>query len=159
MKQTSESTGAMVIRPSMKLVRAGYWVVFFVFFASVLAYTNWGTGRIGAWILAVPALLFLWPVSCHMTRRFTHLTLDGGSLRFESGILTKSKRVIPISKVQDVRVVQRLAQRVLSTGDISIESAGETSLLTIQNVDNPDRVTDAIMKAAHLESGVRPDRA
>ncbi len=56
-------------------------------------------------------------------------------------------------------MVQRLAQRVLSTGDISIESAGETSLLTIQNVDNPDRVTDAIMKAAHLESGVRPDRA
>jgi uncharacterized membrane protein YdbT with pleckstrin-like domain len=118
----------------------------------VLAYTNWGADRVGPWILIFPSLLFLWPADRHLRSRFTVMTLGGGKLRYETGILTRSKRVIQLSKIQDVRVVQRLWQRMLGTGDLSIETAGETSLLTMPNVDRPDAVTDMLLHAAKLDS-------
>jgi hypothetical protein len=44
-------------------------------------------------------------------------------------------------------------QRLLSVGDISIETAGETSRLTIQNVDNPQQMADDIMNLSHHGAG------
>jgi uncharacterized membrane protein YdbT with pleckstrin-like domain len=52
-----------------------------------------------------------------------------------------------------VRLDQTVTQRLLRLGDISIETAGETSLLTMRNVDHPDAVTEEILRAAHPESG------
>jgi len=155
MKQEAE-TVQLVVRPSMKLVRAGYTVVFIVLFLAVLAYTNsQDMQKLTAWVLLVPALLLLWPLKHHLRCRYTHMTLAGDKLRYETGILSRSKRVIQLTKVQDVRVDQTVTQRMLHTGDISLETAGETSLLTIRNVDNPDAVTSQILRAAHPETGER----
>ena len=153
MKQEVE-TVQLVVRPSMKLVRAGYTVVFVVLFLAVLAYTNsQDMQKLTAWVLLVPALLLLWPFKHHLRCRYTNLTLAGDKLRYETGILSRSKRAIQLTKVQDVRVDQTVFQRLLHTGDISLETAGETSLLTIHNVDNPDAVTSQILRAAHPETG------
>ena len=43
---------------------------------------------------------------------------------------------------------QRLAQRLWNVGDLSIETAGEASRLTIHNVDNPQALADDIMTRA-----------
>jgi uncharacterized membrane protein YdbT with pleckstrin-like domain len=139
-----------VIRPSMKLIRAGYTLVFLIIFACVLVYTNSkafeGTT---AWVLLIPALLLLWPLKYHIRRSFTRMTLSGDKLRYEAGILSRSKRIIQLTKVQDVRVDQSVIQRMLRTGNLSVETAGETSLLTIQNVDEPDHVAEELLHAAH----------
>jgi uncharacterized membrane protein YdbT with pleckstrin-like domain len=50
--------------------------------------------------------------------------------------------------VQDVRVDQRLTQRLWKVGDLSIETAGEASRLTIRNVDDPQTLADDIMTRA-----------
>lgn len=155
MKQEQE-TVQLVIRPSMKLVRAGYTTVFVVLFLAVLAYTNSpDMQKLTAWVLAIPALLLLWPLKYHLRCRYTHMTLAGDKLRYETGILSRSKRVIQLTKVQDVRVDQTVTQRLLRTGDISLETAGETSLLTIRNVDDPDAATARILRVAHPEIGER----
>ncbi|MFB3776222.1 MAG: PH domain-containing protein [Bryobacteraceae bacterium] len=144
----------IVIRPSMKLIRAGYTLVFAIVFVSVLVYANSSAAeRYPAWVAFLPALLFLWPIRCHLQNRFTLMALAGDKLRYETGILSRSKRTIQLAKVQDVRVDQTLVQRMLGTGNLSVETAGETSLLTMGNVDDPDRVTDAILRAAHPEAG------
>lgn len=161
MKREEEGAAELVIRPSLKLVRAGYTAVSCVVALCVLAYTNWGAERAPAWVLVLPALLFLWPAARHLRYRFTVMTIGAGKLRYETGIFTRSKRVIQLAKIQDVRVVQRLSQRLLGTGDISIETAGETSLLLMQNVDRPDAVTDAVLHAANLDTPERrtePDK-
>jgi uncharacterized membrane protein YdbT with pleckstrin-like domain len=62
--------------------------------------------------------------------------------------LSKTVRTIQLTKVQDVRVDQSLWQRIFRLGDISIETAGETSRLTITNVDQPREVADEISEAA-----------
>jgi uncharacterized membrane protein YdbT with pleckstrin-like domain len=151
-----QETVQLVIRPSMKLVRAGYTAVFVLLFLAVLAYTNSpDMQKLTAWVLAIPALLLLWPMKYHLRSRYTHMTLAGDKLRYETGILSRSKRVIQLTKVQDVRVDQTVTQRLLRTGDISLETAGETSLLTIRNVDSPDAVTSQILRVAHPEIGER----
>ncbi len=155
MKPAEEGAPELVIRPSLKLVRAGYTAIFCVVVLCVMAYTNWGADRVTAWVLILPALLFLWPAARHLRYRFTVMTVGAGKLRYETGILTRSKRVIQLAKIQDVRVVQRLSQRLLGTGDISIETAGETSLLVMHNVDRPDAVTDAVLRAANLDTPER----
>ena len=95
--------------------------------------------------MAVPPLLFLWPLSRAMRRRFTKTTISGDRLRFESGLAAKTTRNIQISKIQDVRVDQSVKQRMFGVGDLSIETAGEASRLTIHNVDNPQDLADEIL--------------
>jgi uncharacterized membrane protein YdbT with pleckstrin-like domain len=72
----------------------------------------------------------------------------GDKLRYESGVLSKTTRTIQISKVQDVRADRTLGQRLMGVGDVSIETAGETSRLTLPNVDHPQAVVDAIVDLA-----------
>jgi uncharacterized membrane protein YdbT with pleckstrin-like domain len=76
------------------------------------------------------------------------VTLAGDKLRYESGALSKTTRTIQVSKVQDVRVDQSLLQRLIGTGNLSIETAGETSRLTVENIDDPGAVADAITEAS-----------
>jgi uncharacterized membrane protein YdbT with pleckstrin-like domain len=45
-------------------------------------------------------------------------------------------------------VDQRLTQRLWKVGDLSIETAGEASRLTIRNVDDPQTLADDIMTRA-----------
>jgi uncharacterized membrane protein YdbT with pleckstrin-like domain len=155
MKQKPD-VGQIVIRPSMKLIRVGYTVVFLFVFGCVLIYANSSAvERFPAWVAFLPALLFLWPFRYHLRNRFTQMVLAGDKLRYETGILSRSKRVIQLTKVQDIRVEQSLAQRMLRTGNLSVETAGETSQLTMQNVDDPDQVTEEILRAAHGDAGDR----
>ena len=72
---------------------------------------------------AIPAFLFLWTLVRHLALNFTTLTVGGGKLRYQSGVLSRSTRTMEIKKVQDVRVDQTLGQRMLGMGDISIETA------------------------------------
>ncbi len=153
---TEQSTGEIVIRPSLKLVRVGYTLVFVLVFVCVAIYANTSAAdRVPAWVAFLPALLFLWPAKHHLRSRFTHMVLAGDKLRYETGVLSRAKRVIQLSKVQDVRCEQSVFQRMMGTGNLSVETAGETSLLTILNVDGPDRVVDEIMRAAHGDTQAR----
>ena len=152
----------IVIRPSMKLVRAGYTLVFGVIFVCVFIYANnKAFENTTAWVLLLPALLLIWPLKYHILRKFTRMTLSGDKLRYETGILSRSKRNIQLTKVQDVRVDQTLVQRMLRTGNLSVETAGETSLLTMRNVDNPDLLAEELLRAVHgdgLEGKSKPPK-
>ena len=53
-----------------------------------------------------------------------------------------------VAKVQDVRVEQSFMQRLLGIGTISIETAGETSRMTMAGVAQPHEVADYILEAA-----------
>jgi uncharacterized membrane protein YdbT with pleckstrin-like domain len=98
---------------------------------------------------AIPVFLLVWTAVRHMRLSFTTLTVSGGKLRYQSGILSRSTRTMEIKKVQDVRVDQTLGQRMLGMGDISIETAGETSRLTMTSIDRPQAIADEILEAAH----------
>lgn len=147
----------LVIRPSMKLIRASYTVVFIVIFVCVLAWVN--VDKVHSWppwVLLIPALLLIFPLRNHIRRNYTKITVLEDKLRFETGMLSRTTRNLQISKIQDVRVDQTLGQRLLGTGNLSIETAGETSQLTMENIDDPQSVADTILKAATQFSKGKP---
>ena len=88
-----------------------------------------------------------------LRRQYTKTTLTGDRLRYESGMAAKTTRNIQISKIQDVRVDQRVSQRMFNVGDISIETAGESSRLTVPNVDDPQALADEILNRSQRATG------
>ena len=102
----------------------------------------------GGKYLFIPAIIVLAGAVKQFQLQFQSLTLADGKLRYQTGMLSRSTRTMELSKVQDVRVDQSLMQRIVGTGDISIETAGETSRLTMTNIDQPQSVADAILEAA-----------
>ena len=138
-----------IIRPSVKLIKLTYWLAILLA-ALVLAYSYVDTAPRGiVWLLLLPALVVVAAAAAHVSRLFTRLTVTGDRLRYESGILSKSTRTMELAKVQDVRVDQSLGQRMLNLGNLSIETAGETSRMTIGNIDRPNEVAERILEAAH----------
>lgn len=148
-----------VIRPTMKFIKLGYAVVLLLIVtAAVLFFTmiphdsEW---RNRPWVIALPALLLVWPIRRHIARQFTKATISGDKLRYEVGALAKTTRNISLPKVQDARVDQSVMQRMFGVGDLAIETAGEASRLTIRNVDRPQKVADEILAASHGAGGGR----
>ena len=142
----------LVIRPTTKFVRIGYLAVGLLLVAAVIGQSQW-TDRpesVPPWLIpSIFVLLFLWPASKHLRQRFTTMSMLGDKLRYETGMLSKSTRTIQLSKVQDVTVRQSLTQRMAGVGDLSIETAGESSRLTFSNIDGPQAIADRIIDASH----------
>jgi uncharacterized membrane protein YdbT with pleckstrin-like domain len=105
-----------------------------------------------AWLAWISGVLLLWPLKRHLENRMTKITILEDKLRFDTGFLTKTTRTILVSRIQDITVSQRVRQRMLGVGDLSIETAGETSRLTIENIDSPQAFADEIHGLAHNAS-------
>ena len=146
----------LVVRPSTKFIKIGYAAVLLLIIGAAVAQSQIELPKgLPSW--AIPgalALLLLWPASRHWRRQFTRMTMVGDKLRYETGMLSKATRTIQLSKVQDVTVRQSLGQRLAGIGDLSIETAGESSRLTFPNIDRPQVVADKIIDESH-KIGVR----
>jgi uncharacterized protein len=134
----------LTIRPTAKFLKAGGILAGLVFLGLEAAYYVWLPTQTPL-LMVLPLFVFFWPATRAFRRRFTKAVISGDRLRYESGLTSKSTRTIQLSKVQDVRVDQRLIQRVFNVGDLSIETAGETSRLTIDNVDDAQALADEIL--------------
>jgi uncharacterized membrane protein YdbT with pleckstrin-like domain len=137
----------IVVQPTRKWIRFQYTAAFTLFCVAVFLYVNYYPTA-PAWLLVFPGLLFLYPIAGSIRRRFTRLIFAGDKLRYEIGILSKTTRTIQISKIQDVTVIQSLGQRLIGVGTLSIETAGETSRLTIANIDEPRVVAEELLDAS-----------
>jgi len=144
-----------VIRPSLKFIKAGYVCALLLVCAAVLIHYKYLADQYPQPYLPVASLLvLLWPIKRHLQRQTVKLTITGDKLRYETGLASKSMRIIQLSKVQDVRVIQSLWQRIFDVGDISIETAGESSRLVVHNLDQPRQLAEQITDAtAHSTSG------
>ena len=151
----------MIIRPTMKFIYMGYVVVVVIVVALVVAmmrvqWPPWIPLPWRPWIPWLPALLLFWPLKRHFRNRLTKMTILDDRLRYETGLLSRTARTILISRVQDVTVHQRVGQRIFGLGDLSIETAGEASRLTISQIDRPQEIADLINQ--HSQRGHSKDQ-
>jgi len=141
----------VLIRPTLKFIKLGYVLVLLL-----VATAGWfsinGPTPAPTWLPAAVAVLLVWPIQRHLRRQVTKMTIAGDKMRYETGFLSKMTRTIQLSKVQDVTVHQTLGQRILGVGDLSIETAGESSRLTVHSIDRPQHVADEIIEASHREA-------
>jgi uncharacterized membrane protein YdbT with pleckstrin-like domain len=148
----------IVIRPSMKFIKAGYICALLVVCAAVIVHYKYLVDQYPnqryPYLPLASLLLLLWPIKRHLQRQAVKLTIAGDKLRYETGLASKSMRLIQLPKVQDVRVLQSFGQRIFGVGDISIETAGENGRLVVENLDGPRELAEQITDAStHPSSG------
>ena len=142
----------ITIRPTVKYLKLGATLAALVFIGlEIVCLTQAPDTR---WLMALPPLILLWPLVKWIQRGQARAYINGDRLRYETGMASKSTRTIQLTKVQDVRVDQRMSQRMFKVGDVSIETAGEASRLTLFNVDDPQALADDILDRAH--AGTHP---
>ena len=139
----------MELRTSVKIIKFGYLlcVVVAIGIAVYLSAIHNDDQRMWA-LLAIPALGIIILAIRHTRRLLIKLTILEDRLRYEAGLLSKSTRTMELTKIQDVRVDQTLGQRMLDIGDLSLETAGESSRIVMRSIDNPHAASDRILELA-----------
>ena len=137
----------MELRTSVKVIKFGYLlcVVVAIGIAVYLSAIHNQDQRMWA-LLAIPALGIIILAIRHTRRLLIKLTILDDRLRYEAGLLSKSTRTMELTKIQDVRVDQTLGQRMLDIGDLSLETAGESSRIVMRSIDNPHAAADRILE-------------
>ncbi|MGY1794117.1 PH domain-containing protein [Geodermatophilus sp. SYSU D00525] len=88
-------------------------------------------------VLVALAVLVLRPV---LRWRTTHLVVTTHRLLVRSGVLSRRGRDVPLSRVTDVTSRQTLRQRVVRSGTLTVETAGEGGPVVLERVPAIDEV-------------------
>jgi membrane protein YdbS with pleckstrin-like domain len=141
---------AMLVRQSVKAVLTGY-ALCIALAAAIGVY----------WMMAAPSpdipwwapellplVLLLFVAMRHIQRRMAKIVVTGGRLRYEAGLASKTTETIELTNVQDVRVEQRVLQRMFNIGDISFETAGKSSRIVMPSIDRPQETASQILDLA-----------
>jgi len=146
---------AMQVRQSLKGVQIAYAMEVILAFA-IAAYWLSASNPpdIPLWApMLAPAAMFLLTVIRHIRRRATCLDVQGDRLRYEAGLFSKTSRILELAKVQDVRVDQTFGQRLIGTGDLSVETAGGSSRIEMDSIDRPKEVAENILNLSKTQRG------
>ncbi|HET9772271.1 MAG TPA: PH domain-containing protein [Acidimicrobiia bacterium] len=101
----------------------------------------------GLWVTAAVALAWAVWLGVRLLRwQTTHFVVTSERLVFRSGILAKQSRDIPLEKVNDIASSQTFFERMMGSGDLLIESAGERGMQTFSNIPHPDGVQQEIYR-------------
>jgi membrane protein YdbS with pleckstrin-like domain len=141
----------MQLRPSLKFVKLSY-VFCLVLAVAIAVYLQVAKpDQYFVWMFLVPGFFLVMTAIRHIKLRLVKLEILGDHLRYQAGFLSKSTRTVDLSKVQDVRVDQTLGQRMAKIGDLSLETAGQGSRISIQSIDNPQEAADHILGLARAQ--------
>jgi uncharacterized membrane protein YdbT with pleckstrin-like domain len=103
------------------------------------------TGVIGVLFLRLGLYPFI-------TWWFTHYVLTNERLIRRSGILSRKGKEIPLENINDMSFSQTILERVLRSGDLLIESAGEQGQSRFTDIPQPEAFQSLIYRARELRS-------
>jgi len=114
-----------------------------------------------AWrVLAVVLLATAGWVGVRVLRRqTTNFVVTTDRLVYRSGILAKHGKEIPLERVNDIAFRQSVFERLIGTGDLSIESAGAQSRETFGDIPRPSVVQNEIYRQMEASAARHADRA
>lgn len=92
-------------------------------------------------------------------RNTTNFVLTTDRLVYRSGVFAKHGREIPLGRVNDISFRQSVLERMIGTGDLSIESAGAQSRETFADIPRPSAVQNEIYRQMEQSSARHADRA
>ncbi|MGC4786567.1 PH domain-containing protein [Micromonospora sp. DT178] len=126
-----------LIRPVAVLVLAVAAVV-----AGLVLLPSGGGGSIalaviGGLALLVVLWLTLWPF---LVWRSTHYLFTNERVLLQQGVLSRDRRDIPLTRINDHAMNQRFVERLLGCGTLTIESAGERGQSVLHDVPGVGRV-------------------
>jgi uncharacterized membrane protein YdbT with pleckstrin-like domain len=134
------------------VVGAASYLVFLVPDGSVRTPLRWAVV-----VIAVLVLLrwSMWPFLQWITTRYV---LTNRRVVIRTGVLSRSGRDIPLTRVNDVSFRHSLIDRMLKCGTLTIESAGEKGQVVLPEVPSVELVQRQVLRRAEDES-LRVSRA
>jgi uncharacterized membrane protein YdbT with pleckstrin-like domain len=101
----------------------------------------------------VAILVYLgFAIEKYFTWTYTHFVLTDRRVISRSGIVSKRGTEIPLDRINNIDFSQRLWERVIGAGDLSIESAGRDGQSHFENVRHPDMVQQEIYRQMEVNA-------
>ena len=133
------------VRPTMIFIKLGYALA--VVGAVVLVFL-FALINVPAYISIPLALaLLLIPAHFHIKRNMIRYTLTDSKIEIDTGLVARTTRNIPLSKIQDVTVSASIPQRLLGFGDLIVDNASELGGTTVlHNISKPRHYADLLLR-------------
>jgi uncharacterized membrane protein YdbT with pleckstrin-like domain len=97
--------------------------------------------------IPVALALLLIPAYYHVRRNMIRYTLTDAKIEIDTGLIARTTRNIPLSKIQDVTVSASIPQRILGFGDLIVDNASELGGTTVlHNISNPRHYADLLLR-------------
>ena len=137
-------SASLRVNPTLKFIKLGYGLAALgaIVLVALLALTP-----VPLWISVIIGLMvFLIPAYYHLQQRLISYSLTDQCIEVDSGLVSKTTRNIPLTRIQDVTVSSGVLQRLLNFGDIVIDNASEDGgKLIIKNIDSPREYADKLL--------------
>jgi len=97
-------------------------------------------------VLALVLVVLVWFVVRFAKWVTTNLVITSDRLIVRSGVIAKRGREIPLERINDITVTQSVVNRILGSGDLVVESAGERGQEAFPECPDPTRVQNEIYR-------------
>jgi membrane protein YdbS with pleckstrin-like domain len=133
------------VRPTMIFIKLGYalavigaiGLVVLLALISVPVYIS----------IPLALTLLLIPAYYHLKRNMVRYTLTDAKVEIDTGLIARTTRNIPLTKIQDVTVSASIPQRLLGFGDLLIDNASELGGTTVlHNIGKPRHYADLLLR-------------
>jgi uncharacterized membrane protein YdbT with pleckstrin-like domain len=119
-----------------------------------------GSGTIQTWlrwaVVAVALLVLLvWFVHPLLTWLTTQYVFTSRRIITRTGIVARSGKDMPLSKVNDVSFEYTILERILGCGTLTVSSASEDGELVIRNVPKVEEIQREIYRLTEADSNRR----
>ena len=133
------------VRPTMIFIKTGYALAVLGGIALVFLLASIGVSATISIPLALALLLI--PAYYHIRRNMISYTVTDSKLQIDTGLIARTTRNIPLSKVQDVTVSATIPQRLFGFGDIIVDNASEIGGSTVMhNISKPRHYADLLLR-------------
>jgi membrane protein YdbS with pleckstrin-like domain len=97
--------------------------------------------------IPIALALLLIPAYYHLKRNMLRYTLTDSKVEIDYGLIARTTRNVPLSKIQDVTVSASIPQRILGFGDVVIDNASELGGTTVlHNINTPRHYADLLLR-------------
>jgi membrane protein YdbS with pleckstrin-like domain len=137
------------VRPTMIFIKLGYALAMLGAIAVVVLLALLPVGVQPPIYISIPLALtlLLIPAYYHLKRNMVRYTLTDSKIEIDTGLIARTTRNIPLTKIQDVTVSASIPQRLLGFGDLLIDNASEIGGTTIiHNISKPRYYADLLLR-------------
>jgi membrane protein YdbS with pleckstrin-like domain len=133
------------VRPTLLFIKIGYAAAVIGAILLVILLAKLGLPFLVCLPLALALLLI--PAYYHLKRNMVRYTVTDSKMAIDTGLIARTTRNIPLSKIQDVTVSASISQRVLGFGDIVVDNASEIGGTTVlKNINSPRHYADLLLR-------------
>jgi membrane protein YdbS with pleckstrin-like domain len=133
------------VRPTLIFIKLGYLLavlcgITLVVLLALIQVSPFISVPLGLALLLIPAYF-------HLRRNMIRYTLTDAKMEIDTGLIARTTRNIPLSKIQDVTVSASIPQRLLGFGDLIVDNASEMGgTIVLHNINKPRHYADLLLR-------------